>query len=421
MYLFCGYMPIEKFELFDAKMVENGSDLMEPSNLIIYREAKQYKVTNCASGTEFDDAGWPYSELKFTGKNWDAVSVQVNTMLLKKSGPVGGVEHAKHVVFRFTTNEKRYYTLSWAFCDRSGPQIPQETYHSQLAPYLLKCSRVREHGTAKPSFVRMRGSFWTIGGWTSAYFDAIPTPKARRARKEVDESNIIASPRARAQTKRARGISDVGLTGKRPKHKMTVRSDPRYARNENYTILPATASLPRSELRVAGILALPAAIQANPDEDDQSESARDSNTVMRLQSQPFWRFLSPISHYAFHHIGEEFRDRRGAMRTQRLYISSPHNMLFFLVDPLDTPRDTGMSMTKYDHAGIFDLQLQLETAEGRSNQAQILIIKHPFATNDSEVDLSITASPTGGVKTVDFELSDTALLRNSFINWIGRK
>jgi hypothetical protein len=39
-----------------------------------------------------------------------------------------------------------------------------------------------------------------------------------------------------------------------------------------------------------------------------------------------------------------------------------------------------MSMTKYDRAG--DLKLQLEIAEGRSNKAQILIIKHPFATND---------------------------------------
>jgi hypothetical protein len=62
MYLFCGYMPIEKFELFDAKMVENGSDLMDPSNLIIYREAKHYKVMNCALGNKFEDMGWPYSE-----------------------------------------------------------------------------------------------------------------------------------------------------------------------------------------------------------------------------------------------------------------------------------------------------------------------------------------------------------------------
>ncbi|KAJ7263286.1 hypothetical protein C8J57DRAFT_1718943 [Mycena rebaudengoi] len=33
-----------------------------------------------------------------------------------------------------------------------------------------------------------------------------PTPKAQRARKAVDESNIITSPRARVQTKRARGF-----------------------------------------------------------------------------------------------------------------------------------------------------------------------------------------------------------------------
>jgi hypothetical protein len=63
MYLFCGYMPIEKFELFNAKMMENGSDLMEPSNLIIYWEAKHHKVTNCASGDNFDGSGWPYSEV----------------------------------------------------------------------------------------------------------------------------------------------------------------------------------------------------------------------------------------------------------------------------------------------------------------------------------------------------------------------
>jgi hypothetical protein len=43
MHLFCGYMPVEKFELFDAKMVENGSDLMEPSNSIIYGERNTTK------------------------------------------------------------------------------------------------------------------------------------------------------------------------------------------------------------------------------------------------------------------------------------------------------------------------------------------------------------------------------------------
>jgi hypothetical protein len=49
-------MPIQKFGLFDAEMVENGAHLVEPSNLINYWEAKHYKVVNCASGNKFDDS-----------------------------------------------------------------------------------------------------------------------------------------------------------------------------------------------------------------------------------------------------------------------------------------------------------------------------------------------------------------------------